>query len=283
MRTAIKPGGARGLLTATLADGMVGLAWLGQAGFLFKTSDFCCLVDPYLSDFLARKYAGTLFPHTRLMPPPVAAEEIRGVNLVLCSHRHSDHMDPESLPVIARNNPACSFVVPRAEMEFALRLGLSRNTLVLADAHETCFVDDSVVVHALPSAHETVDRNERGEHRYLGFVIKVSGITFYHAGDSVIYQELPAHLRAHDVDVALLPINGRRTELSSAGIAGNMTFQEAVQLCMDLAMRVLIPHHFGMFSFNTVDQMMLEKWAASVGGRLQCLIPSTNVYYVFAT
>ena len=45
--------------------------WLGQAGFLLSVDSDHLLVDPYLSDSLARKYAGTVFPHIRLRPVPV--------------------------------------------------------------------------------------------------------------------------------------------------------------------------------------------------------------------
>ena len=45
--------------------------WLGQAGFLVQAGGSTILVDPYLSDYLARKYAGKLHPHIRMMPSPL--------------------------------------------------------------------------------------------------------------------------------------------------------------------------------------------------------------------
>lgn len=89
--------------------------WLGQAGFAMKYEETLLLIDPYLSDFLAKKYKGKEFPHIRMMKSPLQPEDVRNVNLILCTHRHSDHMDPETLLPIARNNPECRCVLPKAE------------------------------------------------------------------------------------------------------------------------------------------------------------------------
>ena len=115
----------------------VDLSWLGQAGFLVQTASQSILIDPYLSDSLAKKYRGREFPHERLMPSPIALHEIGGiapVDAVLCTHRHSDHMDPETLAAIAASHPRCSFVVPAAEADRAVAVGLSAERLLPIDA-----------------------------------------------------------------------------------------------------------------------------------------------------
>ena len=115
----------------------VTLHWLGQAGFALRWEGNLLLIDPYLSDFLAEKYRGQEFPHRRMMPPPVAPGELRGVGCVLCTHRHSDHMDPGTLPGIAKGNPDCGFVVPRAEVRHAVSIGLTEARLRPMDAGES--------------------------------------------------------------------------------------------------------------------------------------------------
>ena len=110
------------------------------------------LIDPYLSDFLAVKYAGKEFPHARMMPPPLRAEEIRELDLVLCSHRHGDHMDPGSLGTLAKNNPRCRFVVPKAEIESALQAGLSQSQLLPVDDGDTLDCSGAKI-GVIPAAH----------------------------------------------------------------------------------------------------------------------------------
>jgi L-ascorbate metabolism protein UlaG (beta-lactamase superfamily) len=281
MEVRVQTGGARALWQTSLPDASVGLAWLGQAGFALRHARQRWLIDPYLSDHLARKYAGTEFPHERMMPPPVKAEEIRELDLVLCSHRHSDHMDPGSLPTLAANNPRCRFVVPRAELEFAANIGLPAARLIAANDGEVIRVSDAIAIHVLPSAHEALRVNERGEHHYLGFILKLGGLTLYHSGDCVVYDGLAERLRPWRIDLALLPVNGRRAALTTRGFMGNMNFDEARSLCLAAGVGTMIPHHFGMFAFNTVDRAELQRQAVRSDPGLRCLLPSVEESFLF--
>jgi L-ascorbate metabolism protein UlaG (beta-lactamase superfamily) len=270
-------GGARSLLQAGLPDQAVGLAWLGQAGFALRHAGRRWLIDPYLSDHLARKYAGTEFPHERMMPPPVNAEEIRELDLVLCSHRHSDHMDPGALPTLAANNPGCRFVVPRAELESAIKIGLTVARLIPANAGDAIRLNDSIAIHVLPSAHETLQVNERGEHHFLGFILKLSGLTLYHSGDCVVYDGLAERLRSWRIDLALLPVNGR-----GRGVPGNLTFAEAHALCRAARIPAFVPHHFGLFAFNTVDPAELRRNITAAAPGVTCWLPTVECHWLFS-
>ncbi|MCP4406141.1 MAG: MBL fold metallo-hydrolase, partial [bacterium] len=112
-------------LQHTPAEGAVALWWLGQAGFAIKSQEKLLVIDPYLSDFLAKKYHGKFFPHTRMMPPPILPEELQGVDMLLCTHRHSDHLDPETAPILARNTPDCTLVVPKSAGDWSLELEIA--------------------------------------------------------------------------------------------------------------------------------------------------------------
>ena len=241
----------------SLPTGSVGLAWLGQAGFLLKYAKLSMLIDPYLSDSLAEKYRGKEFAHQRMMPAPLKPEEIHDIDAVFCTHRHSDHMDPGTLPALAQGNPLCRFVVPRAEAESALRIGLPEDRIVTLDAGESLALASDVLATAIPSAHETLAVNDRGEHHYLGYILRCGGAVIYHSGDCVPYEGLAEKLAQEQIDLALLPINGRDEFRRNRGVPGNMTFDEAVCLCRDAAISMLVPHHFGMFAFNTVDPQTL--------------------------
>jgi hypothetical protein len=72
--------------------------WLGQSGFLVKSCQGLLAVDLYLSDHLTTKYAATDRPHVRMTRAPLRGRDLSGVDLVLASHRHSDHLDPETFP-----------------------------------------------------------------------------------------------------------------------------------------------------------------------------------------
>ena len=57
-------------------------------------------------------------------------------------------------------------------------------------------------------------------------------------------------LRRFQIDVALLPINGRAPERR---VAGNLNAAEAVQLAKDIHAKIVFPCHYDMFTFNTAD------------------------------
>ena len=113
----------------------------------------------------------------------------------------------------------------------------------------------NVRVRAVPSAHEGLDTDEAGRHLYLGYVVEVGGLRLYHSGDSVVYDGLPRAIGPGPLDVMFLPINGREPE---RGVPGNMTAAEAVDLANRLRPRFVVPHHYDMFTFNTVPVGVFE-------------------------
>jgi L-ascorbate metabolism protein UlaG (beta-lactamase superfamily) len=269
----LETGGVSSLWRASDLRGL-GLAWLGQAGFAFRYGDLRAFLDPYLSDFLEKKYRGTPTSHERLMPAPILAQEIEELDFVICSHHHSDHMDPESLPILASRCPSCRFIVPKASRSHALKMGVPERQIVGIDAGEKISLAQDCVLEATPSAHELLERNDLGEYRFLGYIIQLGSRTLYHSGDSIPYASLSERVSTHRVDLALLPINGR-----GKGVPGNFTFAEAVQLCREAAIPYLIPHHFGMFAFNTVDQEMIKASAAKIALPV-CLLPDTSTVWM---
>lgn len=240
------------------------LAWLGQAGFLLRSRDRVVLIDPYLSDHLARKYKGTRFPHERMMPAPVAADALPRVDLVVCSHRHGDHMDPATLPVLAARHPRCQFVVPAPELRHALSLGLPHGRLILAEAGRRLHPLPGLSLDPIPAAHERFEQDEDGRHHFLGYVLNVGGLRLYHSGDCIPYDGLPERLRTLAPALALLPVNGRDVERAAARVPGNFTLDEAVSLCRDAAIPHMIAQHFGLFAFNSADPAAIDALAATV-------------------
>ena len=260
-------------------DDRVALWWLGQAGFAFRRRDNLGLIDPYLSDYLAQKYQGKQFEHKRIMQSPVDPADVRGLSFVLCTHRHSDHMDPESLPIIARMNPSCRFVVPRAEAEHAIVIGLPEERLTLVNAGEIASLGHGIEVEVIASAHEELITNDAGEHRFLGYIIRLGGLTLYHPGDCVPYPGLDKLVASHKVDIALMPVNGRDEYRRNRGVPGNFTVHEALDLCRACRIPVMVAHHFGMFEFNTVDVRELTRLSEDQSTEVRMIVPRTGVKY----
>jgi L-ascorbate 6-phosphate lactonase len=248
--------------SAPVGAGRVSVWWLGQSGFLIKSEGATVVIDPYLSEHLTRKYEGTARPHVRMTRAPLAPDALRGIDLVLTSHKHSDHLDPGTAPDLLRVNPTAGLVVPEALVEHTCGLGIPADRLEPIDAGRTV-ARPGVSIHAIPSAHEGLDTDDRGRHLYLGFVVETGGLRFYHSGDSLAYDGLAERLtRFGRFDVLFLPINGRDP---SRGVPGNMSAAEAVELAARVRPRFVVPHHYDMFTFNTVPVSDFEAEARRLG------------------
>ena len=255
------------------------LAWLGQAGFIIKFKNKLLLIDPYLSDFLSKKYKGTIFPHTRLMKIPLKPEKILNLNYCFSTHAHSDHMDPETLSVLADQNPNIRIIVPAAEIKEAILRGVKPSQIIPLNDGERIKLDPDLSVIAIAASHESVKINEKGEYHFLGYILDIGGIIIYHSGDCIPYEGLYKKLSNYKIDLALLPINGRDTFRLSHGIAGNFTISEVLSLCQELQIKNLIVHHFGMFAYNTVSNDELEQLKDKNSESLQIFIPEVNIKY----
>jgi L-ascorbate metabolism protein UlaG (beta-lactamase superfamily) len=237
--------------TVSLLD----LWWLGQSGFLIQWDKTRTLMDPYLSDSLTTKYAGTDKPHVRMSRRVIDPARMSGINLVTSSHAHTDHLDAYTLIPLHRLNTDLHFATSRANFRAAeQRLAGEVDLPIEAGQSVT---SDGIVIHAIPSAHETVERDETGSCKYLGFVFEFGGCRVYHSGDTVLYDGLVEKLSPFKIDLAILPINGRAPERR---VAGNLWGREAAWLAKEIGAKLVVPCHYDMFEFNTAspDEFVAE-------------------------
>lgn len=226
------------------------LWWLGQSGFLVQWNGEHLLLDPYLSDALTRKYEGTERPHVRMTELAVEPHSLTFINVITSSHAHTDHLDAETIQPILTANPGAALVIPEANRRLvADRLGCPEDFPIGLDDDASVQVG-AFTLTGVPAAHEELEQDEEGRFRALGYVAQVGPWTVYHAGDTLVYDGLEERLRRFDIDIAILPINGRDPQ---RGVAGNMNGVEAAQLASRIGARLVIPCHFEMFEFNTVS------------------------------
>ncbi len=240
------------------APGSLLIWWLGQSGYAIKSQHGLLVIDPYLSEHLTAKYAATNKPHVRMTEAPFRGHELQNVDLILSSHKHSDHLDPATMPDLMGASPRAQLALPASLLNHALQMGLPEPRTTGLDAGES--IDRAGYrVRAIPSAHEGLDTDDLGRHLYLGFVIEAEGLRLYHSGDTLAYDGLVEQLCDRPFDVMFLPINGRDPK---RGVSGNMDSSEAVSLATAVRPRFVVPHHYDMFTFNTVPVSEFEAEAA---------------------
>ena len=218
--------------------------WLSGTGFVLKTSAGTQLyIDPYFSDCVSQ-----IFGIRRAVPPPVPVEEAQP-HLVIATHWHEDHLDPEGLPLLAKRTDT-HFLCPPSARSRLLGWGVSRGRVSAISEGETYTFRD-VKITALPARHlagvpgwEVPDA--------IGLLIETEGLRIYHTGDT----EYDLRLRALGYDKAR-PIDVMMTVINGAG--GNMNAHEAALLAWHLQPRVVIPmHHVLWKDFSGGEQATLD-------------------------
>lgn len=219
------------------------LWWLGQMGLLIKLGNTLLCVDYFASETPSRR--------TKI---PIPVGELEGVNVILGSHDHSDHIDRPAWRVWNKTCRGAKFVFPRMHFSSLTNGILDADKCIgLNDGESVCIGD--VRVHAVAAAHEFLAKDaETGLYPCLQYVIEGNGLRIYHAGDTLRYEGmLPSLQRLGSIDAALLPINGRDAVRYARNCIGNMTYQEATDLAGELRPALVIPGHWDMFRDNSGD------------------------------
>ena len=224
--------------------------WLGQSGFLVQWQGRHLLLDPYLSDSLTAKYANTDKPHVRLTERVIAPEQLDFIDVVTSSHNHTDHLDAETLGPLWLANPRLELIIPEANRAFVVeRLKCPRDYPRGLIAGESLSLG-GFTIHGIPAAHNELEADGLGRHKFMGYVIECGRWRIYHSGDTLRYAGMEDWLRKFRIDVALLPINGDRPERR---VAGNLDGRQAAELAHAIRADVVIPCHYDMFEFNTAS------------------------------
>ncbi|HET6712561.1 MAG TPA: MBL fold metallo-hydrolase [Actinomycetota bacterium] len=258
--------------------GRTALTWFGQAGFAVAAGGRMTLIDPFLSPHAARRYDPS-------MPPSSAS----GVDLVLCTHEHLDHLDPAGAPAIAAASPGAVFVVPTPIVDQVTEVGIAPDRVLgvqPGERHEVA----GFTVDAVPACHGVTmddaygfgEELSGGAIRFLGYVIDAGGVRIYHAGDTIHFEGMEASVRALEPDVALLPVNGRHAQREARGIVGNLNEREAAWLAAEVGAETLIPMHHDMFDGNLGSAAAVVEAAEQESRSVAVLVPPRDQPFVVA-
>lgn len=216
------------------------IIWLTQGGFLFAHRGQRLVADPYMSDCLAAKGL------PRLVPFPMPLAELKP-EVLLCTHDHLDHFDPESVGQIAAAYPQCLLAGAANSHKHFLAMGLDRERCRLLEIgkRETLAGMDVLPVFA-----------KHSDAAAIGVVVSAGGKRVYLTGDTEFDERLFAAPEVRGVDLLLICINGRM---------GNMTLDEAVATVKRLAPKAAAPMHYGLFARNTADPAPFVAQCQEVG------------------
>jgi L-ascorbate metabolism protein UlaG (beta-lactamase superfamily) len=262
------------IASTTPPSGCLALWHIGQSGFVVKAGRTTLLIDPFLSPSTDRL--------RRTWEPPLTPDDLAGADYVLCSHDHLDHLDPFTVQGVAAAAPGARFVVPVGLRPRLEELGIGPERVIGAEVG-TSHEEGPLVLEAIPAAHgdrvEPVaeyawEPDPQVGHRFVGFLVTTGGVRLYHAGDTTIYPGMEARLESVNVDLALLPINGRDWYRERQGIVGNMNEKEAADLGHAVGADVIVPMHYDMFAGNPGNPGWFAEYCASAYPEQEIHVPA---------
>ena len=256
----------------------VGLWWLAQSGFVVRSDQATVVIDPFLG------------PNPqRAVPPPFAPENFTNVTMLACTHEHIDHFDPPSVSGIAAASPDAMIVVPEPIVSMVTDLGIAANRVIGAQPGET-ITHGGATLHPVPACHGTnMDHaysfgkeQSNGLYRFLGYVVEAGDLRVYHAGDTLVYDGMVETLRALQVNVALLPLNGRDYFREAQVLVGNMNPRETADLSAKIGADLLVPMHYDMFEGNLGYPAQAVQMVRQYHPEVAVAVPSVQQPFGFA-
>ena len=215
-----------------------GLVWLGHATFLIRLDGVSILTDPNFSDsrFL-RRLCGLAFP----------VERLRGIDQILISHGHRDHLHLATLRTLKRQNPLVQFLTPLGMGKVLTRLGKVK---VQEAGWYQGFDSGAIDITLLPSQHwhrrALLDFNKV---LWGGFHLNNGRRSIYFPGDTAysgLYQEFRELLGAFDI--CCMPIGAYKPDYIMKD--SHMTPAEAVEAFNELDGKTFVPMHYGTYDLS---------------------------------
>jgi L-ascorbate 6-phosphate lactonase len=211
----------------TVSPDTAACVWLGQGGYLFKSPQgVTVMVDAYLSD-----YAEAAWGVTRAIPPVIDPERFVP-DVFLTTHWHEDHLDAPTVRHYARQ-PDVVFGGPESCVARAQIWGWPAKRTVGLDRGSSRQFEDVTVTATFARHEEEIAMTGDA----VGFLLDVGGVRFWDVADSE-YDARLRPMREEGIDVMLVPING---------VGGNMNAHEAALLVWQVAPRIAVPMHYGMW------------------------------------
>ncbi len=254
----------------------------GQMGIGVKTPQTMLYIDLCLSDILYEQFS-TIWE--RAYPPPVQPEELTRADYYLITHEHADHLDPLTIAPIIQRLPLTRFVAPAWCKEQLVSLGINPNLIVTPTALQPIQLPDTdITLTAVPSAHYDKTYDETKGYRWFGYLLEANGVTFYHAGDTIIYEDYIETLKQLPTpDIAMLPMNGRDTYREVEGSAiGNLLPVEGARLASDFGWDMLLIGHNDLYPFNKIPFSTIVDALERIAPRqkYKVLQPGELLYYL---
>ncbi len=154
-------------------------------------------------------------------------ENYKDADIILITHSHYDHFSEEDIEKVRKADT--KIYVTEDYVENAKSIGFSENKIVGVKPYQTYYEGD-IEINTVP-AYNVNKQFHPKENNWVGYILKIDGISYYIAGDTDITEEN----KKIKCDVAFVPVGGTYT----------MTAKEAAELVNIIKPKVAVPIHYG--------------------------------------
>ncbi|AMR26684.1 hypothetical protein A0257_05895 [Hymenobacter psoromatis] len=218
------------------------LVWLGHACFLLRIQGVSLLFDPVLFSSLGLR---------RRHPLPCRPEDVRNIDYLLLSHAHRDHLDEQSIKLLARQNPRMK-VLSSLGMAGLLR-GIAPGLPVQEAGWWQQYdlgPDAPFEIYYLPASHWSrrglFDLNKI---LWGSFLIKTADRLIYFAGDTSYADHFEQIEQTFGpIDIVLMPIGAYKPAFMMS--KSHVNPHEAAKAANVLRAGHVVPMHYGTFDLS---------------------------------
>lgn len=154
-------------------------------------------------------------------------ENYKDADIILITHSHYDHFSEKDIEKVRKADT--KIYLTEDYVENAKSIGFSENKIVGVKPYQTYYEGD-IEINTVP-AYNVNKQFHPKENNWVGYILKIDGISYYIAGDTDITEEN----KKIKCDVAFVPVGGTYT----------MTAKEAAELVNIIKPKVAIPIHYG--------------------------------------
>lgn len=254
-------------------DGRAGglaVRWLGHSTTLVEIDGYRVLTDPVWSD---RCSPSDIVGPQRLHPPPVALDALPAVDAIVISHDHYDHLDFDTVTVLARTQRA-PFVIPLGVGAHLREWGIPEHRLIELDWDERTQIDELTLI-CTPARHFSGRFLSRNLTLWASWAVIGPAHRVYFGGDTGYTQSF-AQIGADygPFDLTLMPVGA----YNKAWPDVHMNPEEAVRAHRDVtgsASGLLVPIHWCTFRLapHAWDQPIQRLLAAADAAGVRVAVP----------
>ncbi|MFC4273121.1 MBL fold metallo-hydrolase [Sneathiella chungangensis] len=251
------------------------VTWLGHASVLIEIDGHRVLTDPVLSE---RASPFQFVGPKRFHPPPLPLENLKGIDAVVISHSHYDHLDKATIRHLA--GQGTEFFVPLGVGAYLEEWGVPAAQIHGLDWWETMPLGDLAIV-ATPARHYS----GRGlfdykETLWASWSILGPAHRVYYSGDSGYSKQFRAiGERFGPFDLNIVKVGSYGPGQSWLDI--HMIPEDAVEVVRDVGGGPMLPVHWATFNLAIHDWdepiRRAEKAAAEKGVTLLTPRPGETV------